>query len=62
MPFTALSNGDETAIVLFTASGSSFPAGLYTLEGKLDRDRWADTGTPDPEQHYHDEVTLTLTW
>ena len=62
MPFMALSNGDETAIVLFAVGGSPFPAGLYTLDGKLDRDRWADTGTPDPEQHYHDEATLTLTW
>jgi hypothetical protein len=62
VPVTLLSNGDETAILVFAPGGAAWPAGQYKLHAKLDRDRWANIGAPDPEQHYHDEATLALTW
>jgi hypothetical protein len=62
VPLTLLSNGDETTILMFSPGGAPWPTGKYTLHAKLDRDRWVDTGSADPEQHYHDETTLALNW
>jgi hypothetical protein len=62
VPVALLSNGDETAILAFAPGGAAWLAGNYTLHAKLDRDRWVNTGAPDPEQHYHDEAALPLTW
>ena len=62
IPFIALSNGAETAILIFAELGSTLPAGTSTLHAVLDRDRWNATTLADPEQHYHDEHTLTFQW
>lgn len=61
VPFTALSNGDETAIMIF-AMGQVWSAGDYKLKATINRDRWANTGAVDAEQNYHDEATLALKW
>jgi hypothetical protein len=62
VPLTLLSNGDETAILMFSPGGAAWPAGAYTLHAGLDRDRWSNTGAADAEQHYHDATTLAFTW
>jgi hypothetical protein len=58
--FTALSNGDETKIFVFSRNGNALPAGNYTLKLSLDRDRWSVSPEADPEQHYHDERAIAM--
>jgi hypothetical protein len=62
VPFVALSNGAENVVLLLSQGGSALPAGKYTLDAVLDRDRWSATTSADPEQHYHDERTIALQW
>jgi hypothetical protein len=62
IPFITLSNGAETAILIFAELGSTLPAGTSMLHAVLERDRWSATTLADPEQHYRDEHTLTLQW
>ncbi|HEY5341146.1 MAG TPA: hypothetical protein VIK27_08990 [Candidatus Aquilonibacter sp.] len=62
VPILALSNGAETSILILTPSAAHLGPGLYHLRAVLDRDRWKASTEADPEQHYHDEQTLTLTW
>ena len=61
-PLTVLTNGDETTALLIAPLGASLPAGTYRLHLVLERDRWPASGTPDPEQHYHDEAVLAAAW
>jgi hypothetical protein len=60
--FVALSNGDETKILIFSQDGSPLAAGNYTVRFVLDRDRWSASTQADPEQHYHDERAIPLQW
>ena len=62
IPLLALTNGDETAMLLFSQSGAVLPAGRYELRAVLDRDRWSSTSGADPEQHYHEACTLSFRW
>ena len=59
VPFTPLTNGDETAALLLPSS--PLAAGTYILTLTLDRSRWT-SATADPESRYHDEVTVPLEW
>jgi hypothetical protein len=61
VPFLALSNGDETRILILSPAGTPFASGKYTLHFTLDRDRWSASTEADPEQHYHDERDIPLT-
>lgn len=61
VPVTALTDGDESRILLL--SSTPLAAGSYSLDFVLDRDRWPVSVTSaDPEQHYHDQGTIPLTW
>lgn len=62
VPFVPLTNGDETTALLLSPAGSPWPSGHYKLDAVLNRDRWAATGVADPEQHYHDEAIVALSW
>jgi hypothetical protein len=62
VPLLILSNGAETSILLLSQSGTPLGPGFYTLHAVLDRDRWAATTQSDPEQHYHDEASITFQW
>jgi hypothetical protein len=62
VPVTALTNGAETSILIFSKNGAALGPGLYTLHVVFDRDRWKASTEADPEQHYHDEQTITLQW
>lgn len=62
IPLTALSNGDETRILLLSPAGAPLPPGAYALHAVLDRDRWPASGAPVPMQHYHQERTIALQW
>lgn len=58
----ALANGAETSILLLSANGVGLGVGTYTLRAVMDRDRWQANGSTNPEQHYHQERTITLQW
>ncbi len=60
VPVTALTNGDETRMLLLSAT--PLTAGDYTLQLVLDRDRWPAATSADPEHHYHDQSALPLHW
>ncbi|MEA2666567.1 MAG: hypothetical protein QOI11_3511, partial [Candidatus Eremiobacteraeota bacterium] len=62
VPLTVLANGAETSLLLLSQGGAALGAGSYTLHAVLDRDRWHAGAVADPEQHYHDERTLTFRW
>jgi hypothetical protein len=62
VPLVALANGAETAGLLLSPGAAALPAGSYTLHFTLDRDRWTATAAGDPEQHYHDSWTVSLSW
>lgn len=62
IPLTILTNGSETVALLISQNGSPLSAGNYTLNFTLDRDRWRASGAPDPEQHYHQQVSLAIHW
>lgn len=62
VPMVALSNGAETSILFLSQNAAYLGPGTYRLHAVLDRDRWSASTEADPEQHYHDEQTLTLTW
>jgi hypothetical protein len=62
IPFLAISNGDETKILILSQGGTPLGPGNYTLDLVLDRDRWAASSLADPEQHYHDERAIMLEW
>jgi hypothetical protein len=62
VPLVALTNGAETAALLMSPGAATLPSGHYKLQFTLDRDRWLANVPGDPEQHYHDSSTLSLSW
>jgi hypothetical protein len=62
VPITVLSDGAETSILILSKNAQPLGPGIYTLLAVLDRDRWSASTQADPEQHYHDQQTLTLLW
>jgi hypothetical protein len=62
VPFTALTNGAENAILVLSDGGSPLPSGNYSLLAKISRDRWPATSVTDPEQQYQDNYTIELQW
>ena len=57
-----VSNGAETSILILTPSAAHLGSGIYHLSAVLNRDRWPASTSADPEQHYHDAQTLTLSF
>jgi hypothetical protein len=62
VPITILSNGTEDSLLMLSTNAQPLGAGVYTIVATLDRDRWSATTEADPEQHYHDAATLTVSW
>jgi hypothetical protein len=59
VPVTVLTNGDETAALVFPAA--PLASGTYIMNLVLDRVRWA-TMTADPQARYRQEATVQLSW
>ncbi len=62
VPITILSNGSEDSLLMLSTNAQPLGPGVYTIVATLDRDRWSATTEADPEQHYHDAATLTVSW
>jgi hypothetical protein len=62
VPNSVLTNGDETAMLIFSKNGAPLGAGKYTLKFTLSRDRWSASTQADPEQHYSDQWMYKLNW
>jgi hypothetical protein len=62
IPTSALTNGNETAVLILPQNGAPLSAAKYRLEFSLDRDRWSASMQADPEQHYSDEWVYDLSW
>ncbi len=62
VPITILSNGIEDSLLILSAGTAPLGPGVYTMVATMDRDRWSATTEADPEQHYHDSATLTVSW
>lgn len=59
-------NGSETAVLLLPTAGTAllapFAPGKYTLALAIDRDRWRDNASIDPEARYSQHHLIDLSW
>jgi hypothetical protein len=62
VPVMVMSNGDETALALFSTGGARLRSGDYTIKFTMNRPRWREDGVPDIEQGYHQTASIELTW
>jgi hypothetical protein len=62
VPVVCLSNGAENCVVIFSQNAMPMVSGKYILNYVLERDRWQASTASDPEQHYHQEYEMVLTW
>ena len=66
IPLAVLDNGSETAALLLPTSATAVLAplapGNYTLAFAIDRKRWRDNASTDPEARYSQPQSIDLNW
>jgi hypothetical protein len=66
IPLVVFSNGPETAALLIpsqtVASLSPLASGKFTIKFAINRERWRDTSSANPESEYVQQQSLDLSW